>query len=93
MSDYLAVSEERKHKIRKATIEDELRPKVIVTIQNGLNEMKNPEGTKPYYNIRYEFSVENNIVYGGERWLILNSMRKKRYAATTLIYRCAGLST
>lgn len=75
MSDYLAVSESKKQQLRKATIEDDLLPKIIVAIQNGWNT-EPPLATKPYYNIRDELSVEDNIVYRGERCVIPNSMRR-----------------
>lgn len=53
--DYLAVSEQRKQKIRQATLEGGVHPKATVLIQNGWYESETRMVTKLYYNIRMNF--------------------------------------
>ncbi|XP_053403100.1 uncharacterized protein K02A2.6-like [Mercenaria mercenaria] len=74
-SDYLAVSSERQTRIKQATLEDQTLVKLIECIKNGWN--KAPREVKPYYSVRDELSVDNGIIFRGDRCIIPKSMRRE----------------
>ena len=77
MSEFLSVSADRQEKIKIATQEDPCLKTVVRLISQGWESETIPPEAKPYYNVRDELVVENNIVFCGDRCVIPQSMRKE----------------
>ncbi|XP_052785334.1 uncharacterized protein K02A2.6-like [Mya arenaria] len=76
LTDFLAVTPSRQEKIRAATQLDPTLAIVIEQIKCGWISKETPPEAKPYFNIRDELSVENNIIFRGERCVIPRCMRR-----------------
>ncbi|XP_053406305.1 uncharacterized protein LOC128559147 [Mercenaria mercenaria] len=76
LSDYSAVSSERQTRIKQATLEDQTLLKLIECIKNGWN--KAPREVKPYYSVRDELSVDNGIIFRGDRCIIPKKRKQSK---------------
>ncbi|VDI25347.1 Hypothetical predicted protein [Mytilus galloprovincialis] len=77
MTDYLAISEERQKLIAQSTQQDKTLQQLIKTIENGWNNSEHPSELDPFYNVRDELSVQNGIIFKGDRCIIPNAMRNE----------------
>ena len=77
MADYLVISKERQNLIIEATKQDKTLEKLIRVIEHGWDTTHIPQELDPYYNIRDELSVQNGIIYKGDRCVIPQKMRKE----------------
>ncbi len=77
MVDYLAISDKRIAEIQTATGEDDSMKFLKDQIQNGWPETVNeiPYCTREYFPFRDELSVQNGIIFKGERVVIPLSIR------------------
>lgn len=77
MIDYLPVSVETRKNIQKATSEDATLQLVNQYITNGWPNHKHtlPPETHEYFQVRDELSIQDNIVFKGQRCVIPLSMR------------------
>ena len=72
MLKYLPISEETLLQIQQETDNDESLQVLKAVIQKGWPEQKNalPEIISPYYNMRDEMSVQDGLIFNGERVVI-----------------------
>jgi hypothetical protein len=72
-------SKKRMEEIRKGTTEDEALHQVINFIQNGWPDENNalPGAVKPYFSVRNELTVDDGLIWKGDRCVIPMTMRKK----------------
>ncbi|KAG1652083.1 Organic cation transporter 1 [Nymphon striatum] len=77
MTDYLAISDEKKCLISKATKEDSSLTQLKKMIERGWNKNDIPEDLKPYFHIRDELSIQDGIIFKGDRCIIPLSIRKE----------------
>ncbi|CAG2232155.1 unnamed protein product [Mytilus edulis] len=77
MTDYLAITEERQKLIAQSTQQDKTLQQLIKTIENGWNNSEHPSELDPFYNVRDELSVQNGIIFKGDRCIIPNAMRNE----------------
>ena len=77
MADYLVISEERQKLIAKATKQDKTLKKLIKVIEQGWDTSYIPNDLNPYYNVRDELSVQNGIIFKGDRCVIPVMMRNE----------------
>jgi hypothetical protein len=72
-------SKKRMEEIRKGTTEDEALQQVINFIQNGWPDENNalPGAVKPYFSVRNELTVDDGLIWKGDRCVIPMTMRKK----------------
>ena len=77
MTDYLVISEERQKLIAKATNQDKTLVQLIKVIEQGWDTSYIPNDLNPYYNIRDELSVQNGIIFKGDRCVIPSTMRNE----------------
>jgi transposase InsO family protein len=77
MADYLVISEERQKLIAKATKQDKTLEQLIKVIEQGWDTSYIPNDLNPYYNVRDELSVQNGIIFKGDRCIIPSMMRNE----------------
>ena len=77
MVQNLPVSDEAKNAIRVETSKDEDLQSLVHVVQKGWPEMKAalPEPVKPYFHLRDELSVQDGVLFRGNRVIIPRSMR------------------
>ena len=78
MAQYLPVSAARVGDIRKHTEEDHELQELIKVILTGWPEDKSQvlNSAVPYYNVRDELTVQNGVIFRGERVVVPKSLRK-----------------
>ena len=74
MADYLAISEERQKLIAEATNQDKTLEQLIKVIEQGWDTSYILNDLNPYYNVRNELSVQNGIIFKGDRCVIPSIM-------------------
>lgn len=79
MVSYLPIRNERLNKIREATRLDDTLQHLTNAIVNGWPEHKNSVHTYliPYFDCRDEFTVQDGLIFKGERVVIPSSLRKE----------------
>ena len=77
MADYLVISDERQKLIAKATKQDKTLKKLIKVIEQGWDISYIPNDLNPYYNVCDELSVQNGIIFKGERCVIPSMVRNE----------------
>ncbi|CAB4009413.1 Hypothetical predicted protein [Paramuricea clavata] len=77
MLKYLPISEERLLQIQRETENDESLQVLKAVIQQGWPEQKSalPNIISPYYNMRDEMSVQNGLIFKGERVVVPRAIR------------------
>ena len=77
MIDYMAVSETRLNELQKATADDKDMCRLRQMILTGWPEDKAdvPEENKKYFTFREEMSVQNGLIFKGDRIVVPVSMR------------------
>ena len=77
MLKYLPISEERLLQIQRETENDESLQVLKAIIQQGWPEQKSalPNIISPYYNMRDEMSVQNGLIFKGERVVVPRAIR------------------
>ena len=77
MVQNLPVSDEAKNAIRVETSKDEDLQALVKAVQKGWPEMKAalPAPVKPYFQLRDELSVQDGVLFRGNRVIIPRSMR------------------
>ena len=78
MAQDLPVSAARVDDIRKHTEEDHELQELIKVILTGWPEDKSqvPNSAVPYYNVRGELTVQNGVIFRGERVVTLKSLSR-----------------
>ena len=78
MAQDLPVSAARVDDIRKHTEEDHELQELIKVILTGWPEYKSqvPHSAVPYYNVRNELTVQNGVIFRGERVVTPKSLRR-----------------
>ena len=76
--NHLAISQERLTEIQKETLNDPILQRLKETIIKGWlnNKAKVLEDIQQYFSIRNELSVQDEIVFKGQRCIIPKSLRK-----------------
>ncbi|CAB4004970.1 Transposon Ty3-G Gag-Pol poly [Paramuricea clavata] len=79
MMKYLPISDERLKEIQRETKSDESLQVLTTVIRQGWPEQKEdlPNVVTPYFNIRDEMSIQDGLVFRGERVVIPQAMRSK----------------
>ena len=79
MVSYLPIRREKIDRIRQATKEDEVMSVLIETILCGWPETKAdlPIKLTPYFHTRDEYTVQDGLVFKGDRVVIPVSLRKE----------------
>ena len=79
MMKYLLISDERLKEIQRETKSDESLQVLTTVIRQGWPEQKEdlPNVVAPYFNIRDEMSIQDGLVFRGERVVIPQAMRSK----------------
>ncbi|CAB4008143.1 Transposon Ty3-G Gag-Pol poly [Paramuricea clavata] len=79
MMKYLPISDERLKGIQRETKSEESLQVLTTVIRQGWPEQKEylPNVVAPYFNIRDEMSIQDGLVFTGERVVILQAMRSK----------------
>ena len=77
MADYLVISEERQKLIAKVTKQDKTLEQLIKVIEQGWDTSYIPNDLNLYYNVRNELSVQNGIIFKGDRCVIPVMMRNE----------------
>ena len=79
MVSFLPIRQERLVQIRNATEQDESLQMLRSVILQGWPENKNmlPTQVTPYFNHRDEISVQDGLIFRGERVIIPHSMRRE----------------
>ena len=79
MMKYLPISDERLKEIQRETKGDESLQVLTTVIRQGWPEQKEdlPNVVAPYFNIRDEMSIQDCLVFRGERVVISQAMRSK----------------
>ncbi|XP_055900524.1 uncharacterized protein K02A2.6-like [Biomphalaria glabrata] len=77
MAGFLAIGEEKLQKLREGTEKDRTLQKLLITINQGWPEGKHllPYQLTPYYNFRDEMSVQEGLIFKGERVVVPKSLR------------------
>lgn len=78
MTQHLPISEERLSKIQQSTNSDEEMNKLKAVIKNGWPEVKRTldKDIQKYYPFRDELSVQNGLIFNGERAVVPRSIIK-----------------
>ncbi|XP_046565857.1 uncharacterized protein K02A2.6-like, partial [Haliotis rubra] len=78
MKQYVSISNKSFEKIQAATRADHGMKRLIELIQNGWPETRNglPKSAQDYFNFRDELSVQDDIIFKGERVVIPPSIRQ-----------------
>ncbi|CAB3998068.1 Transposon Ty3-G Gag-Pol poly [Paramuricea clavata] len=79
MMKYLPISDERLKEIQRETKSDESLQVLTMVIRQGWPEQKEdlPNVVAPYFNIRDEMSIQDDLMFRGERVVIPQAMRSK----------------
>lgn len=79
MVDYVTIGTERLNRIKTNTETDEALQMLKKVIQQGWPEDKHvlPNQVLPYFNIRDELSLQDGIIFRGERIVVPTNMRKE----------------
>lgn len=79
MVDYVTIGKERLNRIKTNTETDEALQMLKKVIQQGWPEDKHvlPNQVLPYFNIRDELSLQDGIIFRGERIVVPTNMRKE----------------
>jgi len=79
MVEYLTMGDSRLAKIKEHTANDESLLQLKTVIQEGWPASKNevPNLVTPYYNIRDELSIQDGLIFRGERVVIPTSLRQE----------------
>ncbi|CAB4029075.1 Transposon Ty3-G Gag-Pol poly [Paramuricea clavata] len=79
MMKYLPISDERLKEIQRETKSDESLQVLTTVIRQGWPEQKEdlPNVVTPYFNIRDEMSIQDGLVFRGEKVVIPQAMRSK----------------
>lgn len=82
MVQYLPVSESTQNVIRTATESDPVMKALKTTIREGWPEKKDllPPGVKDYFPFREELTLQNGLVFKGERLVVPESAREEMKA-------------
>jgi hypothetical protein len=77
MVEYLAVGDAKLTKLRHHTLNDESLQQLKTVIQQGWPETKQdvPNLVSPYYHIRDELSVQDGLIFRGERVVVPASLK------------------
>jgi hypothetical protein len=77
MVDFLVMGDSRLEKIRQQTSADESLQILKSVIQNGWPENRQdvPTLVLPYFNVRDELSIQNGLIFRGERIVIPENLR------------------
>lgn len=80
----LPVSEVRWQQIKHASADDPVQQQLWKTIWQGWPQSRSevPECLYPYFDFRDELTVQNELVFKGDRLLVLASLRKELMAVT-----------
>ena len=78
MLKYLTISQERLVQIQRETENDESLQILKAVIQQGWPEQKSalPSIISPYYNMRDEMSVQDGLIFKGERVVVPRAIRR-----------------
>lgn len=78
MAQDLPVSADRLEDIRKHSQEDQAMQELTKVILSGWPELKKdvPNAAAPYFNVRDELTVQNGVIFRGERAVVPKSLRK-----------------
>ena len=79
MAKYLSISPERLHELQKKTQDDPILQDLKSNIKNGWPNERNRvlPRTRAYFNFRDELSVQDGIIFKGERVIVPISMRSR----------------
>ena len=76
---FLPISETKLEAIKKRTLVDESLQQLSTMIKRGWPSTKSETlpGAKPYWNVRDEISIDEGIIFKGEKVIIPVEMRKE----------------
>jgi hypothetical protein len=77
MADYLVISEERQKLIAEATKQDKTLEQLLKVIEQGWDTSYIPNDLNPYYNVRNDLSIQNGIIFKGDRCVIPSMTRNE----------------
>ena len=90
MAYMVSVSGERMEEIREKTKDDSDLMSIMGYIQNGwpLTRKSLPVDIQMYFTFREELSVQNGVIFKGERVVVPNSMRAKIIGLIHVSHQC-----
>ena len=78
MASFLSISDRRIEVIRQETASDEILVKLRETILQGWpSKEETPQSLTPYYSFRDELTVQDGLIFRGERLVIPSSLRSE----------------
>ena len=79
MAQFLPISDERLAEIKESTASDEALQSVKTTVLDGwpADKQNVPEEVRPYFSVRDELSVQDGLVFRGQRVVVPQKLRQQ----------------